>query len=194
MPLVLRLKLGRGTGDGGQEKLSESPQGTAGTLAPRVAVTYSEFIVLFVCFPFFPGDTPPPKGRALVLSAEGAPRGPPVKRGWGSEAKAALLRPGSLPRAQLHSVPRHFQNPGTCMPRPSSLAPLSAWSLGPSWTGQPGSGREPGWGAVPWLRGVRQAERPLPTLPPFANGKARWRQGIPSLPCSCLRSRALWEL
>lgn len=82
-------------------------------LAPRVIVTDSRFVVLSLCLVSSLPWERPPQGRVSVLSAEGAPRGPPVGRGWGSSASAALLlHPRSLPRALLGFVPRHSQNPG----------------------------------------------------------------------------------
>lgn len=79
MPLAQQLKCYEGgLGIGGQQKPSESPQGAGGTLAPRVAVTDSGFVVLSLSGFLSSLETPLPQRQSFGVVSRGAPRGPPV--------------------------------------------------------------------------------------------------------------------
>lgn len=75
-------------------------------LAPRVADTHPRFVVLSLVS-FLPWGHPrppaPQQSRASVLSAEGAPRGPPV--GWGGGAMKPHPHISSTPGASPERCP-----------------------------------------------------------------------------------------
>lgn len=109
---------------------------------------------------------PPPKGSASVLSAEGVPRGPPSGWGWGDDATATLLGPGSLPRAVLSPRPQALPEPRQkgCLPAPSFSPPHPPGSLNhrelDSLT--VAGSRYPGSGGLGGLRGPRPLSFLLP--------------------------------
>lgn len=99
------------------------------------------------------------------MSAEGAPRGPPVGRGWSSDAMAALLCPGCFPRALRDSVLRHSSTLALRM------AALST-HIREGWTAlqRQGTGLEGSTLAAVGLGRLRG-----PAHSSLANGKACWR-------------------
>lgn len=145
-------------------------------LAPRVAVTHPRFVVLFLCLVSFLPWGPPPHKAELVLSAEGAPRGPPVGRGVGPRSRAHTSPPPrEPPQSPAQLVPRHFQNPGirTSCPFPppppdpstGTVEGLKAWQC----QGSRPEGTSLAAGSLGWLRG------PWLILPSFAN---QWKSSL----------------
>ena len=172
-----------------------SHPGGWGMLAPRVAVTHPRFVVLFLCLVSFLPWGPPPHKAELVLSAEGAPRGPPVGRGVGPRSRTHTSPPPQEPpQSPAQLVPRHFQNPGIRTSCPFLPSPPVHWdrrrleSLAVS--GKQARGHFPG------CRELGLVKRP-PAHSSFlcqSMEKLAAGHGIPSLPCSGGRSRARWEL
>lgn len=192
--------LGRGRGKygiGGQEKPSEPPPGAGGRLLSRVAVTDSMFVVLSLCLvsflPWGPHAHTPTKQSFSVVSRRG-PQGPSSRMGVGRWCHGHTSPPSQEPpqnRAQLgpQALPES-RHPGWL---PLSSSSLLIHQTVEGWTTRQWQGTRPedttlAAGGLGQMRGPHPLSLPLP----MENLAAR--HGIPSLPCSRGRSRALWEL
>ena len=180
---------------GGQGKLSEPPRGLGDACSQ--SCSHPSQICCSVSLSGFLSSlgTPPPHKAELVLSAEGAPRGPPVGRGVGPRSRTHTSPPPQEPpQSPAQLVPRHFQNPGIRTSCPFLPSPPVHWdrrrleSLAVS--GKQARGHFPG------CRELGLVKRP-PAHSSFlcqSMEKLAAGHGIPSLPCSGGRSRARWEL
>lgn len=156
--------------------------------APRVTVTDSRFVVLSLCLVSSLPWGPPSPQAEFQCSQQKGPPGAPSGMGVEQHVSATLLHHRSLPGALLGSVLRHSQNPGIRAGCPFPPRPIY---LDPRGLGIPGNRAR---GRYPWLQEAWAAlEAPAHSLP-LPMEKLAGGHGIPSLPYSGGRSRALWEL
>lgn len=140
---------------------------------------------------FLPWGPPPPKAALQCCQQKGLPGALQQDGGGAMMPRPHFSALGAFPEPCLAPSPGTSRTQAKGLPARSLLLPTpSTWITGPSRAGQPGSS----WKPVPGLRGLGRAKRPPPTLLSFANGNARWRHGVPILPCSGGRGRTLWEL